>query len=365
MENNFFKNKKVLILGHNGFKGSWLVLTLINLGAKVYGISLKNKSRMNFYSQNKLGQLINERNIDINDYISLKKTVLKFQPDIIFHLAAQSLVKKSYENPTETWKSNLIGTINILEILRVIKKKCLAVIITSDKCYLNKERKRGYLENDELGGLDPYGASKGAAEIAIRSYFHSFLKDLKNIKLVSARAGNVIGGGDWNENRIVPDCMKSWLKNSTISIRNPNATRPWQHVLDIINGYLSLAYYLNKNNKLNGMSFNFGPSFKKDYPVLQVVKEIQKNIYDFKYKIKKNKLFKKKIKEAQILNLNSSLALKYLKWKPILNINKTIKLTSEWYSFLKYKKNISEISNSQIKTYLENLKKDKKHWLNF
>ena len=136
-------------------------------------------------------------------------------------------------------------------------------------------------------------------------------------------------------------------------------------MLDIINGYLSLAYYLNKNNKLNGMSFNFGPSFKKDYPVLQVVKEIQKNIYDFKYKIKKNKLFKKKIKEAQILNLNSSLALKYLKWKPILNINKTIKLTSEWYSFLKYKKNISEISNSQIKTYLENLKKDKKHWLNF
>ena len=365
MDKNFFKNKKILILGHNGFKGSWLALTLINLGAKVYGISLKNKSKMNFYSKNKLSQLITESNLDINDYVGLKKTVLKFQPDIIFHLAAQSIVKRSYENPTETWKSNLIGTIHVLEILRSVKKKCLAVIITSDKCYLNKERRRGYLENDELGGLDPYGASKGAAEIAIRSYYHSFLRDLKHIKLASARAGNVIGGGDWNENRIVPDCMTSWLRNSIISIRNPNATRPWQHVLDITNGYLSLAYYLDKNNKLNGMSFNFGPSFKKDYPVLKVVKEIQKNIFDFKYKIKKNKLFKKKIKEAQILNLNSSLALKYLKWKPILNINKTIKLTSEWYSFLKYNKNISEISNSQIKTYLKSLKRDKKHWLNF
>ena len=237
------------------------------------------------------------------------------------------------------------------------KKKCRVVIITSDKCYLNKERKRGYLENDELGGLDPYGASKGAAEIAIRSYFHSFLKDLKNIKIVSARAGNVIGGGDWNENRIVPDCMKSWLKNSVIDIRNPNATRPWQHVLDIINGYLSLAYYLDKNNSLNGMSFNFGPSFKKDYPVIKVVKEIQKNIKGFKFKLKTNYL--KKIKEAQILNLNSSLAFKYLKWKPILNINQTIKLTSEWYSFLKYKKNIREISDTQIKIYLKSLKKIK------
>jgi len=365
MKKNFFKDKKILILGHNGFKGSWLALTLLNLGAKVFGISLRNKNSKNFYYQNHLNKLLIEKNFNIQNYNKLKKTILEFKPDIIFHLAAQSLVKKSFEDPIETWKSNLNGTINLLDTLRFIKKKCTIVIITSDKCYLNKEVRRRYLETDELGGLDPYGASKGAAEIAIRSYYNSFLKDLKNIKIASARAGNVLGGGDWNENRIIPDCIKSWFKNLKIKIRNPNAIRPWQHVLDIVNGYLSLAYYLSHDRNLNGMSFNFGPKFKKEYPVIKIAKEIQNNIKDFKYKVEFNKKFKKKIKEAQILSLNSSRAFKYLKWKPIIDIKKTIKLTSQWYFNLRRKKNVRRLSDAQINSFLNELKKNKQHWLNF
>ncbi len=363
--NNYFKNKKILILGHNGFKGSWLSLTLIKLEAKVYGISLKNKEKNNFYFQNQLYRHVKEKNFDITDYNKLKKTVLSIKPDIIFHLAAQSLVKRSFEDPLKTWKTNLIGTLNLLNSIRYLQNKCSAIIITSDKCYLNKEINRGYFEYDELGGLDPYGASKGAAEIGFRSYYHSFFKDKKNVRIASARAGNVLGGGDWNKDRIIPDCMRSWFKNSKISIRNPHSTRPWQHVLDIINGYLSLAYNLNKNKKLNGESFNFGPKSISENSVLKVVLELKKTIKNFKFKIYKKLKFKKKIKEAKLLSLNSQKSFKLLNWKPIINFSETIKITSEWYLHLKSKKNISIISNYQINKFLKNLKKNKKSWINF
>ena len=360
MNKNFFKNKKVLVLGHNGFKGSWLAQTLLVLKAKVFGVSLPNKESKSLFAKNNLSKKITEYNFNIQNEKILKKTILKIKPDIIFHLAAQSLVKESYLDPLNTWKTNLLGTVNLLESLRFLKKNCLVVIITSDKCYNNKELLRGYKETDELGGKDPYSASKGAAEIAIRSYKNSYFLKNSNIKIASARAGNVIGGGDWNEGRIIPDCFKSWLKNKTIKIRQPNSTRPWQHVLDVISGYLTLAYKLKYNQKIHGEAFNFGPKSQKDYTVLNLVDEIKKNLKNFYFK--KNQIHKTNFKEAKLLKLNSKKSNLLLGWSPILDFSQTAKFTAEWYSFLKEKKNTTLLSLNQIKIYL-NLFKKKNKWI--
>ena len=203
----------------------------------------------------------------------LKKIFKKYRPDYVFHLAAQPLVKKSYIDPVYTWSTNTIGTLNVLESLRVINKKCIAIIITSDKSYKNLEINRGYKEDDILGGKDPYSASKASAELAIQSQIASYFPLKKTKVLIGiARAGNVIGGGDWSENRLIPDCIKSWSKNKKVLLRNPNSTRPWQHVLEATRGYLKLAQSLKKNKKLHGEAFNFGPNYTKNYKVLIVVK---------------------------------------------------------------------------------------------
>jgi CDP-glucose 4,6-dehydratase len=225
-----FKNKKILITGHTGFKGSWLTLWLSLLGARVTGISFGYPTFPSHFKVIKIAKRINHKILDIRNFQNIKKTIKKIQPDFIFHLAAQSLVQTSYKDPLLTWSSNTLGSINILESLKVIKKNCNVIMITSDKSYKNLEIKRGYKENDLLGGYDPYSASKASAELAIQSYVNSYFNKNKNIKICIARAGNVIGGGDWSKNRIIPDCYKSWSKNKRAIIRNPNSTRPWQHV---------------------------------------------------------------------------------------------------------------------------------------
>ena len=249
--NNFkiFKNKKILITGHTGFKGSWLTLCLKLFGAKILGVSknlISNPSHFKICSELKNVKSIK---FDIKDFKRFKKIVNNFKPDFIFHLAAQAIVKKSLNNPIETWNSNTIGTLNLLEILRHYKKKVNVVIITSDKVYYNVEKKGAYKEIDRLGGKDPYSASKAGAEIAIKSYYESYLKFKKNIFFAVARAGNVIGGGDWSKNRLIPDCVKAWSKNKPVKIRNLSSTRPWQHVIEVINGYLILAINLHKKRK--------------------------------------------------------------------------------------------------------------------
>ena len=242
-----FKNKTVLVTGHTGFKGSWLTLWLVLLGAKVIGLSINFPSNPSHFNLMKLQKKINHKKIDIRNLKLLKKIFRRYQPDYVFHLAAQSLVKKSYSEPIYTWGTNTMGTLNILESLRELKKNCVAVLITSDKSYKNVEIKRGYKENDILGGGDPYSSSKASAELAIQSYISSFFSSKKTKVLIGiARAGNVIGGGDWSENRLVPDCAKSWSKNKKVLIRNPRSTRPWQHVLEAIWGYLLLASDLKK-----------------------------------------------------------------------------------------------------------------------
>ena len=236
MNYNYFKNKKILVIGHTGFKGSWLSLTLSSLNAKIYGISDTIPTKPSNFEILKIKKkLVQDIRCDIRDYKNLKKNIDKIKPEIIFHLAAQSLVKRSYDKPIETWTTNLIGTTNLLDVMRNYKKKCILVLITSDKSYKNVEKKSGYVETDILGGFDPYSASKASAELSIQSYIKSFFSEKKSsLRIGVARAGNVIGGGDWSQDRLIPDCIKSWSKNKKVNIRNFNSTRPWQHVLEAV-----------------------------------------------------------------------------------------------------------------------------------
>ena len=303
---NFYKNKKVLIIGNTGFKGSWLSLWLYYLKAQVLGLSINYTTEPSNFKILNLNKKIKFKKTDIRNFKNLKKQIKQFKPDLIFHFAAEAIVKNSFQNPKKTWQTNTMGTVNILESIKDTKKKITAIIVTSDKVYKNLETTRGYKETDVLGGQDPYGASKAAADIATQSYFYSFLKDNKNIRLCIARAGNVIGGGDWSEGRIIPDCIKSWSKKKIVKIRNPNSTRPWQHVLDVLNGYLILAARLSKKKTLNGEAFNFGPKIEKKTRVIDIVKQMQRSWSKAKWKIIENKTFS----ENKLLYLDSKKAKK-------------------------------------------------------
>ena len=352
MFKNNFKNKKILVTGHTGFKGSWLSYWLINLGAKVVGVSNKINTKPSHYTSINLNSKLKTKFLDISDKNKLLKVFKKEKPDFLFHLAAQALVKKSYNSPLVTWSSNTLGTINILECLREIqfKKKCICVLITSDKSYKNIEIKKGYKEHDELGGKDPYSASKASAELAIKSYHQSFFHNKKSkIRLAVARAGNVIGGGDWSEDRLIPDCIINWSKNKSVNIRNPNSTRPWQHVLEAISGYIKLALELEKNKKLNGEAFNFGPNLNQTYSVREVVSEFRKNWNNAKFKISKVK--NKKFFESNLLKLNSMKALNLLNWRCILTFKENIALVSEWYKNFYSGHNIEKTTKKQIFLY--------------
>jgi CDP-glucose 4,6-dehydratase len=354
-----FKNKKIIVTGHTGFKGSWLTLWLNNLGGKVLGISKDVPTNPSHFKLVKLNKHIVSKKLNIQNLKALKNIIKNYKPDFVFHLAAQSLVKKSYSKTMETWKTNLIGTINILEALRSqkTKKETIVVLITSDKAYKNVEKRTGYKESDLLGGIDPYGASKSAADIAISSYIKSFFSSKKNKTFITiARAGNVIGGGDWSDNRLIPDCIRSWLKGKKVFIRNPNSTRPWQHVLEVLNGYLKLACSLKKNKKLHGEAFNFGPETKKNYSVMAVLKKIKKSWPAINWKIQKDKNFFENV----LLQLDSRKAKKIIKWVPVLTFEDNVKLTVEWYRYFSiHKKNISEKSIQQINYYQKVLKKKK------
>ena len=348
---NFFYKKKVIVTGHTGFKGSWLTLWLKTYGANIFGISKDIPTIPSNFNTSKVYNGIKNYKLDILDQKKLKKLFLKIKPDYVFHLAAQSLVKKSYEDPSITWNTNLIGTLNILESLRQLNKNCVAVLVTSDKCYLNKETHKGYKESDTLGGEDPYSASKASTEILIKSYVKSFFKEKnKKIYIASVRAGNVIGGGDWSKNRLIPDCIIKWSKHKAVKIRSPLSTRPWQHVLEAVYGYILLATKLSKNFKLHGESFNFGPSNNSNYNVIFLVKTINKFWKNIKWSIvaNKNKLFK----ESNLLRLNIQKVKKVIKWRPILKFEECIAMTINWYRYFYLKSNdMSDLSLHQIKEY--------------
>ena len=351
-----FKGKKVIVTGHTGFKGSWLCIWLNLLGAKIYGISLNPQTKQSHYKCTNLKKYIQKSFIlNIQNKSRVEKIFKKINPDFLFHLAGQSIVKVSYSDPKNTWNTNLLGTINILEALRQLKK-CTAILVTSDKCYKNLESKKGYAENDKLGGDDPYSASKASAEIAINSYYKTFFKN-SNILVCSVRAGNVIGGGDWSPNRIIPDFFKSHFDKKKMIVRNPNSVRPWQHVLDALHGYIILAKKLHSNKSISGNSFNFGPKKIKNFKVRDIInylnkdKEFKKTLIVFK----KNKQFK----ETNILKLNVQKAQNLLKWSCKLDIGESLDFTKEW--FIKFNpKNYKfnyDLSRSQIISFLKRKKK--------
>jgi len=354
---NSFVNKTVVVTGHTGFKGSWLTAWLKILGARVIGISLNPPTSISHFDAANISQDIDDCRIDIRNSIELKEKILSACPDYVFHLAAQPIVSQSYDDPLETWNTNVIGTINLLEALRGLKKKCTAIIITSDKCYDNVEWEWGYRETDALGGPDPYSASKGAAELAIKSYVKSYFNGSENnIRLASARAGNVIGGGDWAAHRIVPDCIKAWGDNQIVQLRNPLSTRPWQHVLEPIGGYLILASALNDKTELHGEAFNFGPPAHQNHSVLSLVTEMSKYWPKVKWKdVSKNK---ETFYESGLLKLNCDKALHFLNWQAILDFQRTVELTTQWYkSFYEDSKVIATVTNTQIKYYQDLISK--------
>ena len=339
MKNNFWKNKKILITGHTGFKGSWLTLILHGLGSKITGYALNPISKPNFFDGLNLSRFLHKdyRN-NILNFKKLKSVILKEKPQIIFHLAAQSSVLESYKTPISTINSNVLGTANLLEAIKFSKTVKSLVIATTDKVYLNLEEKKPFNENDKLGGHDLYSGSKAAAEIITQSFTKSFFSK-KNCNIATVRSGNCIGGGDWTKDRIVKDCAESFLRNKKLIIRSPNATRPWQHVIEPLHGYLRLVEKLNSKNGYKYIgSWNFGPS-KVNLSVLNLAK-LGKKILNSKSKIIINKTKFKNKHEAKYLSLNSSKSLKYLKWKVYMSPEKSLNLTFNWFQCFYLKKEI-------------------------
>ena len=365
MFESIFDNKKVLVTGHTGFKGSWLCSWLNHLGAEVVGISDDLVSNPSNYSASLVSDFIKDYRLDIRDTNKIASLIKDIRPDFVFHLAAQSLVRPSYESPVDTMTTNAIGSANILDALRGLEKKVVALMITSDKAYDNVEWVWGYRETDRLGGKDPYSASKGMAELAIRSYVDSFFNSPNsNIRVGIARAGNVIGGGDWAVDRIVPDCMKAWANGKTVDIRSPHATRPWQHVLEPLSGYLCLAENLFLNAKNHGEAYNFGPSADQNYPVSKLIDEMSKHWDQIKWNdVSKNEGH---VHEAGLLKLNCDKALFGLEWNSALQFEETVQMTVDWYKeyYQNRTKSMHDFTISQIDSYTKAARLNNIYWAN-
>jgi len=322
-----YAGKKVLVTGHTGFKGAWLSLWLWRLGAEVTGFASEPPSRPNAFEAMNLARVVQDIRGDIRDIHQLGQAFELAKPDVVFHLAAQALVRDSYDDPKKTFDTNLGGTVNVLECLRPPSTAKAAVMITSDKCYSNREWVWGYRENDPLGGEDPYSASKACAEMACAAYAASFLGG-GACRIARARAGNVIGGGDWAKDRIVPDCVRAWTAGAALGLRNPSATRPWQHVLEPLSGYLWLGARLLQDGGLHGEAFNFGPSAMVHTPVGELAGALLRrwNAPDWRRDAKDELR-----PESSYLHLCCDKAGHVLNWRALLGFEDTVRLTADWY----------------------------------
>ena len=343
MSIDIYNNKRVLITGHTGFKGSWLCLWLKHLGAKISGVALKPDTKPNHWELLNLD--VDSSIQDIRDKFALSDLVNSYNPEIIFHLAAQPLVRRSYTEPLNTWETNVLGTVNLLDICRNLSDLKAVIVITTDKCYRNLETSKPYSESDPLGGNDPYSASKAATEMVVESYRKSFFNNKNDALIASARAGNVIGGGDWSVDRLIPDIIRSFDNNSPLQIRNPNATRPWQHVLEPLYGYLLLGEKLIHGEKKFARPWNFGPKAELNISVNSILEYFKKQFPELNWEIQS----KDQPYESQLLSLDSSMAREKLSWSSVLDIEKTIKMTADWYKVHKEEKQI--LSKKQISEY--------------
>ena len=346
---SFFRGKKIFITGHTGFKGAWLSHLLHSNGSIIKGYSKEPNTKPSLYYLLELNSKISSIINDINSYLTLEKEILDFEPDFIFHLAAQPLVRYSYSNSLETHNTNIIGTANVLEAARKLKNKCNVICITTDKVYKNQEWEFPYRETDELGGYDPYSSSKAAAELLISSYRQSFFTN-SNVQLASVRAGNVIGGGDWSEDRLIPDIVRSIVNNTNIEIRNPNSIRPWQHVLDPLFGYLKLATLMSEIPRKYDQAWNFGP-LNNDIKTVHEVLDIFYKAYNIKSEYKLNT--DNNLHEADILKLDISKSTSNLNWRPILETKFAIELTANWYKNYMEGANVSDLVNNDIKNFIK------------
>lgn len=345
---NFYKNKRILITGNTGFKGSWLTFILNRLGSKIVGYSNSIVSKPNMFEVLNLKNEIVFINEDIRDFKKLSSVFNKYKPEIVFHLAAQPLVRKSYKDPLYTISTNVEGSLNVLECSRLSKSIKSLVYVTSDKCYENQEWIWSYRESDRIGGDDPYSSSKAAAENIFKGYYSSFLKN--KIGAASVRAGNVIGGGDWSADRLIPDCIRAIQKEKIIILRNPKSTRPWQHVLDPLFGYILLAFHLFHDKKKFSGSWNFGPQYNKIYDVKKITNILCK---EFNYN-KKIICKKEKIKETNLLSLNCDKAIQLMNWRTLLDPQKSIEFTCDWYKDFFLKRDMRNRTLKQVSFFLDN-----------
>ena len=342
---NSFSGKKIFITGHTGFKGSWLAFLLHELGAEVMGFGLAPEVSDNHFDLLKLEGKIKHVIGDIRDTALIANTLIEFQPEYVFHLAAQALVRPSYDDPAATFSTNVIGSVNLLDAVRQCESVRSLVYITSDKCYENVEWIWGYRENDRLGGRDPYSASKAAAEIAFSSYTRSFFDQRPLLGAASTRAGNVIGGGDWAVDRIIPDCIRAIEAGESVKLRNPGATRPWQHVLEPLSGYLLLAIRLYDEPKSWGGSWNFGPATNEVRTVKDVAEVIISHLGHGHVEVVESKI---QPHEARLLQLNCDKAHQLLDWHPRWHVEKTLEATAVWYKTVMNGGDPEAITRSQI-----------------
>ena len=346
----FFKNKTVLVTGHTGFQGSWLSLWLKLLGSNVIGYALEPPTQPSLFETLSLEHDINHMIGDLRDKEKLSSIINQNKPEIIFHLGAQALVRKSYSEPLETLETNIIGTANLLESIRNCSDVKVVIIMTSDKCYDNTYDERPHTENDPMGGFDPYSASKGAAELVTSSYRNSFFNSKNSTQIATARAGNVIGGGDWAKDRLIPDSIRALIKNQSVKIRNPNAKRPWQYILESISGVLWLAAKMYEKDKFNE-AWNFGPD--KNYDSLRVEDVVKRTMKNWNTKgaieIQNNSDM---LYESESLLLDSSKADKRLGWKNVFSIDQALSETVEWYkTYHENNKDMKQFTMDQIKNY--------------
>lgn len=351
----FYRGKRVLVTGHTGFKGSWLSEWLIQLGAAVTGVALNPPTNPALFDQLGLATRMDHRVIDVRDSQAVATTISEIQPDVVLHLAAQPLVRLSYQIPLETYATNVMGTAHVLDALRMLKRPCAAVMITTDKCYENREWLHGYREEDAMGGYDPYSSSKGMAELLIAAYRRSYFSSPNSpVRIASARAGNVIGGGDWAMDRIVPDCVRHLASGEAVPVRNRTATRPWQHVLEPLSGYLWLAALLAEKGAekppLAG-GFNFGPDLTSNQTVATLVGEVLSHWPGTWV----DRSDPKALHEAGKLNLSTDKAFHLLDWRPVWNFQTTLQLTTEWYRKVHFKESTaSQLTQDHIARYEAN-----------
>ncbi|HEY0329472.1 MAG TPA: CDP-glucose 4,6-dehydratase [Rhodopseudomonas sp.] len=344
MFGNVYQGRKVLVTGHTGFKGSWLTLWLEKLGAKVGGLALPPETVPNHWNLLRLNT--ESHHVDIRDEAALRETILRIAPEVVFHLAAQPLVRRSYQNPIETWATNVMGTANVLNACRQLDHLAAVVVATTDKCYENREWVWGYREIDPLGGRDPYSASKAGSELVAASFRSSYFGGPEQALIATGRAGNVIGGGDWSEDRLIPDLVRAVTDRKPVQIRSPHATRPWQHVLECLSGYLLLGQRLIERDRASADAWNFGPDHEGNQPVVAVLTSLKQHWPAVAWEV----LAQQQLHEASLLQLDSNKARSKLQWRPVWTFQEGVAATAEWYRAWTERQEV--ISRHQLDRYI-------------